>query len=511
MASFYQNFLKQGIDLSMLGVERSTSEATYFCTPKGASIIGWAGVDGIHYCFIRGFGEIVFAVSPENTNPDYVHPLAENFEDFLRLLLSCGDAAALEQAWMWNQEQFSAFLHDNPPTQSQRITLMEIADKLKLAPMENPWQYIETLQASFDYGKIKYTEDLYDPEISPAAERKAPEWKVFFDGNFWGHSGKEHAGKEMPIGKGFEWAGSLWQIPSIYVCRKGLVVEFCRKVEPSHIQDFMDKWNLTAENEADRIFTHEQQMEINRDNPLCFDFNSTLTLNGKELTSSHGCGITYNPCIPEGVMDTAEANRVVDHYGLDPACGWEIRRVSYLWKTRKKPEICALSISMKQQPVPVPGPCFHVEKPSDSICFILPQTGKQHTLTVQEYEQKELPECHFLHSPDMEYPRHFSAISYVVEPEIADGLLTVSDRVRSDQPRRVQHDPLNPPAMTDVDAAAINIIGGADGPTSIVISQSSGGKLRSACSALHFEPVTEAEWQMVFHEKSHCDLEVKLL
>ncbi|MEF9971038.1 MAG: hypothetical protein RR731_01860, partial [Oscillospiraceae bacterium] len=62
MSSFYQKFLRKHISLAPLGVEQNSDYTAYFCTPKGASIIGWAGVDGIHYCFIRGFGDMVFAV-----------------------------------------------------------------------------------------------------------------------------------------------------------------------------------------------------------------------------------------------------------------------------------------------------------------------------------------------------------------------------------------------------------------------------------------------------------------
>ena len=58
---------------------------------------------------------MVFAVSSMNAAPDFVHPLAKDFADFLRLLLACGDAAALEQAWMWEKSQFEAFLQKNPP------------------------------------------------------------------------------------------------------------------------------------------------------------------------------------------------------------------------------------------------------------------------------------------------------------------------------------------------------------------------------------------------------------
>ncbi len=210
----FQKFLRGDIDLTPIGIERREDNTPYFCTPKGASIIGWAGVDGIHFCFIRGFGNMIFAVSPMNGAPDYVHPIARNFEDFLRLLLACSDAAVIEQAWMWDEAQFETFLRDNPPLPEQKETLSEIADKMNLKPMEQPWEYIKALQASFDYSRIKYTEDYYDVDMNPAAELAPPEWKVYFSGNFWGHDGKDRAGMEVRIDKQFDWAGCHWVIPA---------------------------------------------------------------------------------------------------------------------------------------------------------------------------------------------------------------------------------------------------------------------------------------------------------
>lgn len=136
MATTYERYLKLNLDGSRVGLERGESESSYFCTPKGAKVIGWAGVDGIHYCFVRGFGEMVFAVSPMNTPANYVHPVARDFMDFLRLLLACGDAAALEQVYCWDQAQFDAFLQDNPLTGEQQAVLDVIREKLLLAPME---------------------------------------------------------------------------------------------------------------------------------------------------------------------------------------------------------------------------------------------------------------------------------------------------------------------------------------------------------------------------------------
>ena len=106
MDKTFQKFLRAGIDLSPLGFELRADAAPYFCTPKGARILGWAGVDGIHDCTVRGSGSRIFAVSPMNAAPECVHPIAESFEDFLRLLLACGDAAVLEQSWQGRSAVF---------------------------------------------------------------------------------------------------------------------------------------------------------------------------------------------------------------------------------------------------------------------------------------------------------------------------------------------------------------------------------------------------------------------
>lgn len=238
----YRDFTKKSIDLALLGFEKGVGE-TYFCTPKGAKIIGWAGVDGIHYCLIRGFGDMVFAVSPMNPAPHYVHPLARTFSDFLRLLLSCSSCDALEQAWQWDEAQFQAYLAENPPTQEQAAVLEQLAQQTGLAPMERPWQYLHKLQSGFAYDKIKYTEDYYDLDMNPDAPQPPPKWEVSFDGGFWS-SRQGCPGKELPIRKEFDWAGYHWMIPSMYLCGKGIVMDFCMRVEPAAIRDFLKNGTL---------------------------------------------------------------------------------------------------------------------------------------------------------------------------------------------------------------------------------------------------------------------------
>ena len=270
MAFTYQTFLKRGIDLAPLGWETEGAFIPYFCTPRGAKVLGWAGVDGIHYCTIRGFGEMIFAVSPMNIG-DYVHPIARNFEDLLRLLLSCTDMAALEQCYAWDEEQYKAFLMDYPATPEQQAVLDAIRAKTNLEPMEDAFHYVKQLQASFDLSAIPYTEDYYDEDMNPAAPKGTPQWKVIFDGGFWDHPKGRRPGKEIPVNTQFDWAGRYWIIPSVYSCSKGLVVDFCMQVESANILAFMDKWHLSADADKEQ-FTWEQRMQMELDNPCIWIF-----------------------------------------------------------------------------------------------------------------------------------------------------------------------------------------------------------------------------------------------
>ena len=55
------------------------------------------------------------------------------------------------------------------------------------------------------------------------------------------------------------------------------------------------------------------------------------------------------------------------------------------------------------------------------------------------------------------------------------------------------------------------MIGGADGPTSVIMGQSA-PKLHAACSSLRFEPIVDdVEWRVVFSEKLMDDVDVDLI
>ncbi len=496
----YSEFLTRQIDLSPLGLERRKENITYFCTPKGAEILGWAGVDGIHYCRIPDFGEMIFAVSPMNSGA-YVRPIARSFADLLGLLLACVDMAALEQCYAWEEEQFKAFLLDNPATPEQQAVLSAIRDAFGLAPMADAFGYVKRLQGEFDLRKIPYTQEYYEV-VEDTPPQGPPEWKVYFGGGFWGSTGDgSRPGKEIPVNKAFQWADRSWLVPAVYACGQGLVVDFCMRIEPWLIEAFMEKWNLYDEEAARARLTREEEMELERENPLDFDFRAQVWVNGRRLQMSRGSGVTYNPCLPPQYEIGAEAAQAVEHYGLDPRFGWMIRRSCFPWATKRRPALKTLSLTLGQEKAAVPGPRFRVKAPGDRVSFRYPEKGPKYTLTVQEYEAQTLKPGHL--GETMDIPTQYHVMTYTLTPELPGDALTILDCAQADNPRPK-------PGASATHAASIGIIGGADGPTAILFGGSS-AKLHAACSSLHFDPVEDVQWRMVFYEKRYADLAVSLI
>ncbi len=150
------------IDGSLFGLEAGAEKGSYFCTPMGMKVIGWEGVGGIHYGTIEGLGEMIYAVNPENFGDWLVFPIAQNFEDLLRLLLAAGSMAAIEQIQRWDKETFQRFLQENVETEETKDALEQIRRELNLTAMEDPFSYVKKLQENFEEGSIPYSDEYYD-------------------------------------------------------------------------------------------------------------------------------------------------------------------------------------------------------------------------------------------------------------------------------------------------------------------------------------------------------------
>ena len=527
MTPLYQTFKKLPINFSTIGLEQPPSTSDYFCTPKGAKIIGWAGVDGIHYCFIEGFGDMVFAVSPCNLPGDYVHPLAESFEDFLRLMLMCSGLDAMEQVHGWNKDTFENYMTELRVSIEQKEIFEVIAEQLHLEPMDFPFEYIKNLQRRFNYRSIPWKEEYrkYVPEEAEevcldsgedeAEAQKEIPWCVYFGEGIWHHQGKDKPGTEIRVGKQFVWNGNVFHIPSIYACSRGLVIDFCVEVEPSKIKEFLGKIEKYGDREDK--WSHEIREEMHCTNPTNIDFRAETVVNGKQLRQRNGISFGWMPesLCPEagGWANDPEIEQVMEHYGLDKTRGWSFHRTSYAWATIRKPQVKSVNLTMRAEDVSMMALRFTTPKVGESITITRPATGEEYTLTVEEIEDQQMDSKRMerLHHGELEFPTHYKAMTYTLAPDLPGNRFLVQDTKQSDRPRP-HLKPENVAGKREFAASSIAIIGGADGPTSVfLLSNGSSRRPHSACSALTFEPAEEVEWKAVFREKLCEDFGIDLL
>ena len=199
---------------------------------------------------------------------------------------------------------------------------------------------------------------------------------------------------------------------------------------------------------------------------------------------------------------------MIEAYSLDPKSGWIFWRNSFAWQTEEPEVLSSLTFVFTEDPVLFSGPHFRSRQgeAGQKVEFVHPATNRTYVLTVLGQEAETLETEAISQVPDIRtWPTHFQVLHYQVEPELLDGELTVSDCDQSDQPVHRER-----PA-----AAAIAVIGGADGPTSFFVA----GKLpdsavhpkrRTAYSALHYEPEETVEWKLTFQVRQDTRKEVRV-
>lgn len=475
-----RQFLKAQIDLEPLGLIMDGPFEAYFCTPKGARIFARSGVDGIHFCFVRGFGETVFVVSPMNGRENCVHPVAKSFRDFLRLLLALHDAAAIEQAWQWNAAQLEEFEQKHPSSDEQLAALDKLVFTFHLRPMAEPWKYIHTVQTGFDYGKLRFSEDYYEGDTEPSAQDTP--WQVVFEGDFWGGRGKP--GKEISLGVSFLWAGDEWLAPAVYVCKEGLVLDLCKRVPVEKLFSFREKWELSPDNDGSD-WSEAKQICASAENPLEEDFRAELIVNGEMLTCKHGCALCWDPLYPEG--NGLEEKRVRLHYKLDELDGWSVHRICFAWGREKKPALQTLVLRLAAQAAFLPGDQFQPERAGDTLTFRLPDSKMLHTLTVLDLQTQELTA--------FGETLYTTELRYEITPPAAKKAVVLRDFAEA----------IRVSPQGDFSGCAFGVIGGADGPTVLAMGKD------IVCSQVRREEKRRVTWTLMFREKRKECLQIMLL
>ena len=320
------------------------------------------------------------------------------------------------------------------------------------------------------------------------------DWMVHFEGGFgtdfgWGS-------KKISIDKSFQYCDETCVVPYIYLCPEGVVIDYCAGIEIAVLDNFLEKWNFPERNEWDD-FTQEEAELIQEEHPLMFHYNiDEIKINGMQLRRTHSCSDSY---VPEDFQIAMFRHRdkellpYLEKYHLDSKKIWKIERVSYAWAGMKQETIDSLELFINSDQKTFHGMHFKNPNEGDVFTFTHPVTDIEHQLKVLSFEAQVLDEKHF---PDdeFEYPRHFYAMQYQLNPDIPMENVSITDIAQGDSPK--------------YKGADNGVCGGAVGVTAITCRSK---ECRSACSAMHFEPAENVEWRISFRDKGAEDAVIKLI
>lgn len=455
----FETFRASSLDTACIGLDTDDLRQSP-CTPVGADIIGWTEPGGSHFCLVDGFGGVVFAVVPGACRLHPAYPVAENFSAFLGLVLACGGAGDLTCAWCESRSRFEQRLADKRLSFKQRSVLRAIANTYHPPVISDPYGYLEARRRGFDPRALAFS-----PAMASQTGIENPGFSVSLSGGFLESRPKETPGKQMALDAAFSWGGGEWLVPKLYLCKDGLVVDFCVRFE--------------------------------NDSGALASADLSLTLNGKVLPQKRGFGTVWYPSEDNG----CEAAALMDRYGCDREKSWFFLRRSFLWYGKRRPAMQTLTLTLQAMPAAVHGPQFRVSGPGEEIVLSHPSREESYTLTVRGFTQEVL-DANFLY----DYPKHYALLRYTLSPDLPDTAFAVQDCA--------ENDPGPEPIFQDGAApeACVGIIGGRDGPTAVFLSTANGEKgIHMACSSFHYAPVEAVTWRMDFREKPWEDRRVVLL
>ena len=72
--------------------------------------------------------------------------------------------------------------------------------------------------------------------------RQGQPWRVFYGKKFWAMRGRGKPGEELSLGHRFRWGEADWRVLSIYVCAKGLVLDFAKQIPAADVRRFVEIW-----------------------------------------------------------------------------------------------------------------------------------------------------------------------------------------------------------------------------------------------------------------------------
>lgn len=325
--------------------------------------------------------------------------------------------------------------------------------------------------------------------------------KVYFEGGFWGHSEREKPCRRLKAQQSFAWKGYTWHLLGVYVCGRGLVLDFAKEVPVERIRAFMEKWrDRIEEGEVDLA----ESSQIDFENPLETAMDVKAWVNGRQILSMGGCGCSHNP-LAEGVQavdqPAEELLLAYEDYGLDREQGWYFYRMNLRWDYQRIPAKIALKLELLPDTYYFPCPeTFEtvLGESGKTVSFTHPLQKRGYRLIVEKVRQECVEEKSMEPLGDFIFPRNFQMLEYRIEDTKDEEMFIIRDRDRGDNP--VPRSSWERHGFSGKRAFAVSMAAGQSGATSIFLAGPVHGEreteAQSTVSRLCFEPVERTCWQI---------------
>ncbi len=348
---------------------------------------------------------------------------------------------------------------------------------------------------------------------------------VYFNCNFYGHRPYERAGKPITLDKSFTWNGYLYLVPAIYIFKEGFVIDMCKRIPMVEAGKFFSEW---SEERRTSQLTTEELERMEQETPFDFGFSTEFSIHGHAPKNNRGsCFVAWHSLGSEAHYIEDVSEELMEAYGCDKSFAWFFSRTCVPWPGGRETDLKSLTMTLR--PSKKAYTCdkhFVTSANTDPFTVDLrhPLSGDAYRLYVISTGQERLEDHTFdqLHCGReiaMDYPLCLMTMEYYIER--ADGQtgsdacgcvdgeeIRVFDCAQPERPVPRVSEASEDGCARD---SSVSIIGGCDGPTSVFfagkivgVSNSDNAKrnchpIQTAVSSLHFNPVEQVKWRVVFN------------
>ena len=300
----------------------------------------------------------------------------------------------------------------------------------------------------------------------------------------------------------FTWKKEEWLIPAVFPIPGGLAVDVVRKLPFYHLKNRLTIY------EKDKNAEYHSPLErllMDRHDPFRFYPTGHLLAENYCIDEWDSKRFIWNPLkiSPVPSKEDYQAEKLMEHYGLDLNTGWVIFRMCF------KSELLSvhdreLTLMLEAPDEPVPGPILKIEEAGQYIVFQNPITKKAETITVTVLENGVI-EHPFKKQGPVKYPANYVILHYRFHPEKKAQQYCLMDTQLTDEP--IQLEPCEDRTQKLLEDARPH-----DPRFSKVTLQDymAENKGHAAYSSLTHYPRISTEWQFVAVRKERKNIRVKL-